>query len=237
MHVPQKSDFSKDESALQARLGSTVKTCRKQLGITQEELAWRANMHRTYLADIERGVRNVTLRSIANLARALQLSIESLLAHGRSAHDNLGEVLLVEDSAADIELTLRALKRAKLANPIRTVRDGAEAIEYLFAEGRQAPRKNFLLPQLILLDLNLPKVSGLEVLRRIKANSATRGIPVIILTVSRQDRLILECSRLGVANYIVKPVNFDNFSKLIPKVSLRWAVLRSLGTEPHAGGG
>jgi CheY-like chemotaxis protein/DNA-binding XRE family transcriptional regulator len=196
---------------------------RLRLGVTQEELAWRANLHRTYIADIERGGRNPTLRSIMSLAGALQVSVASLLAqpsdfqHGSS----VGEIVLVEDNAADAHLTLRAFKCAKFSNPVTVIRDGAAALDYLFGPARPAAR---LQPLLILLDLNLPKVSCVEVLRRIKANKHTEHIPVVVLTVSKDDKNILECARLGAEQYIVKPVEFGKFSQVSPRLDLHWTL-------------
>lgn len=238
-----RSEETQDITALQAKLGETIRHWRKRLGITQEELAWRSDLHRTYIADIERGGRNITLRSIALLAAALQVSVQRLLsqAENRDSPDSakgkgtglraMGEVLLVEDNPTDVDLTLRAFKRAKFANPVRVVRDGEEALAYLFGTGRYAKRKAPALPQLVLLDLNLPKVSGLEVLRHIKEHPLTRTIPVVVLSISQQDGNIIECSRMGAENYIIKPVSFDNFYRVTSKLSLRWALLTPAGAS------
>ncbi len=241
---PSVSEASKGVVSLQAKLGTTVKLWRNRLGITQEELARRSELHRTYIADIERGGRNITLRSIAQLAAALQVSVEGLLAQaegenvvggakqgGRPAAKCIGEVLLVEDDPADVELTLRAFKRAKFANPVRVVRDGAEALDWLFGTGRHAKRKAAPLPQLILLDLNLPKVAGLEVLRRVRADALTRSIPVVVLSGSHRDENVIESARMGAENYIIKPVSFDSFCKVASRLSLRWALLNARGGE------
>ncbi|HWI38947.1 MAG TPA: response regulator, partial [Burkholderiales bacterium] len=114
------------------------------------------------------------------------------------------EILLAEDSSADAEMTLRALKRNNLANRVRWVKDGAEALEYLFAEGTRPPK-------LVLLDIKMPKVDGIEVLRRLKADPATRKIPVVVMTSSNEERDVVESYRLGVNSYIVKPVQFEAF--------------------------
>lgn len=189
-------------------------------------------MHRTYLADIERGVRNITLRSIENLAHALQLSVEGLLLHARSAGAPPapsgpvfapGEVLLVEDNPADVQLALRAFRHAKFTNSIMVARDGAEALEYLFRTGQHAKRAGDQ-PQLVLLDLGLPKISGLEVLRQMRANKLTKAIPVVVLTVSRQDASILECARLGASNYIVKPIDFGAFARTAALLDFHWTL-------------
>jgi CheY-like chemotaxis protein/DNA-binding XRE family transcriptional regulator len=215
---------------LQVRLGAAIKAHRRQLGVTQEELAWRADLHRTYLADIERGSRNITLRSVANLARALETSVESLLSAASLAGKTggMGEVLLVEDNADDAELTLRAFRQANFSNPIKVVKTGREALDYLLCRGRYAGRHP-LAPQLVLLDLNLPDLSGQEVLKEIKSHRATKHLPVVVLTISRDDRNIIECGRLGADNYIIKPVDFQNFSKITPKLNLHWALVASAG--------
>lgn len=211
---------------LQARLGETVKALRRRLGITQEELAWRADLHRTYIADIERGARNVTLRSMDSLAKAFEMTVGELLSNVSVPNARVGsasagpeEILLVEDNAADAALTLRAFRLAKVANPLRVLPHAEAAWEYLTGRGAEAagPQR----PALMLLDLNLPGISGVELLRRAKAEPALRDIPVIVLTVSRHDRVILECSRLGVVNYIVKPLSFENFVRVTPRLNLR----------------
>lgn len=234
MNLPTKEHAAAaDGVALQASLGLAVKELRRKLGVTQEELAWRAGLHRSYLADIERGGRNVTLRSVANLAKALRVSVAALLEMpmDASAGRRTGEVLLVEDSPTDAALTIRAFKRARLANPVRVVRDGQEALDALFGRGRFAVEPTPL-PQLVLLDLQLPKVSGLEVLREIKRDSLTRSIPVVVLTVSQRDETILECSRLGAANYLVKPVSFPDFARVTSRLEFYWKLTSSI--EPGA---
>lgn len=210
-----------EAAELQSTLGKTIKAQRLRLGVTQEELAWRADMHRTYVADIERGGRNLTLRSIISLASALKVSVASLLAEPGDLRQGstVGEILLAEDNPVDAELTLRAFKRARFSNPVTVIRDGAGALDYLLGSARPAARPP---PLLILLDLNLPKVSGIEVLRRIKADEQTRHIPVVVLTVSKDDKSILECARLGAEQYIVKPVEFEKLSQVSPRLDLHW---------------
>jgi len=135
------------------------------------------------------------------------------------------EILLVEDNPNDLELALHALRKNNLANHIEIVRDGAEALEYIFATGAYAQRNIDDVPQVILLDLKLPKVDGLEVLRRIKADDRTKAIPVVILTSSQEERDIVESYQLGVNSYITKPVDFEQFTEVVRQLGLYWLLL------------
>ena len=135
------------------------------------------------------------------------------------------EILLVEDNPNDAELTLRALRKHHLANKVLHVKDGAEALEFLFANGAYDQRKVENTPRVILLDLKLPKVSGLEVLRKVKSDERTRVIPVVVLTSSREDRDLAECYALGVNSYIVKPVEFENFVRAVSDMGFYWLLL------------
>jgi two-component system response regulator len=139
--------------------------------------------------------------------------------------DNYVEVLLVEDNPADIELTLRTFRHYNLTNRIHVARDGAEALDFIFGTGAYADRTFAGHPRVILLDLKLPLVDGLEVLKRIKDDSQTRTIPVVVLTSSREERDIVESYELGVNSYIVKPVDFGQFAEAIRQLGLYWAVL------------
>ena len=132
------------------------------------------------------------------------------------------DVLLVEDNLSDAEMTIRALKKNELANRLLHVNDGAEALDFLFGEGIYTGRYVENTPKIILLDLKLPKVSGIEVLQRIKVDERTRKIPVVMLTSSKEDPDIKECYRLGVNGYVVKPVDFDEFYKAISNLGLYW---------------
>ena len=139
--------------------------------------------------------------------------------------DNEVEILLVEDNQTDAELTIRALKKRNLANSIEWVKDGAEALDFIFATGKYAERNINNTPKVILLDLRLPKVDGLEVLQKIKADERTRKIPVVILTSSNEERDIAESYKLGVNSYITKPVDFENFSETVSKLGLYWLLM------------
>ncbi|MGH9557224.1 MAG: response regulator [Terriglobales bacterium] len=135
------------------------------------------------------------------------------------------EILLVEDNPADIELTLLALQAHKLANSIHVVRDGEEALDFLFCRGVHSQRRPYEPPRLVLLDLKLPKVNGLEVLREIKKDARLRTIPVVALTSSREERDLVESYQLGVNSYIQKPVDFDQFRNVIGQLGLYWLVV------------
>ncbi len=134
------------------------------------------------------------------------------------------DILLVEDSPEDAELAMRALRKGKLANHITWVKDGAEALEFIFRTGAYAGRPDQN-PKLILLDLKLPKVDGIEVLRRVKADERTRVIPVVMVTSSAEGRDIAESYKLGVNSYIVKPVEFEQFSETVGKAGFYWMLM------------
>lgn len=135
------------------------------------------------------------------------------------------EILLVEDDADDLDMTLRALRKANLANRIQLARDGAEALDFIFCEGTHAGRKIESVPRVILLDLKLPKVDGIEVLKRIKGDPRTRTIPVVVLTSSREQRDVIETYQLGVNSYIVKPVDFEGFARAVQDLGVYWLLL------------
>jgi CheY-like chemotaxis protein len=135
------------------------------------------------------------------------------------------DILLVEDNPNDAELTLRALNKSKLANAIVVARDGEEAIDYVFARGAYSDRPLEAKPRLVLLDLQLPKFSGLEVLKAIRADPRTSLIPVVILTTSKDGADMTESYRLGANSFIVKPVNFDKFLEAIKELGLYWLLL------------
>jgi CheY-like chemotaxis protein len=135
------------------------------------------------------------------------------------------EILLVEDKSTDAELTLRALKRHNLANRVLWVKDGQEALDYVFATGAYAGRSPANDPKLILLDIKLPKIGGVDVLRRLKNDERTRSIPVTMLTSSAEERDVVESYQLGVNSYIVKPVDFGKFVDTVSDVGMYWMVV------------
>ena len=143
-----------------------------------------------------------------------------------------GTILLVEDNRDDEALTMRAFQRNKIGNPVVCVRDGQEALDWLFGEGKYAGRNPSDLPSVVLLDLKLPKVDGLQVLRRVREHPATRLTPIVILTSSREDRDRLEGYSLGANSYIQKPVDFEQFVDSIRQLGLYWLVLNEPPPAP-----
>lgn len=135
------------------------------------------------------------------------------------------EILLVEDNPDDVELAVHALRREQLVNDITVARDGEEALDFIFCRGPYANRSFHSPPRLILLDLKLPKVDGLEVLRAIKSDSRSKAIPVVILTSSREERDLVESYKLGVNAYVQKPVNFEQFRSVVKELGLFWLVI------------
>ena len=140
-------------------------------------------------------------------------------------NEQVVEILLVEDNPNDAELTIRALKKNHLANSLVHVKDGAEALAFIFGTGAYADRNLENGPRMILLDLKLPKVDGLEVLKKVKSDERTKVIPVIVLTSSKEERDVIESYKLGVNSYIVKPVDFDKFTQCVSELGLYWLLL------------
>ncbi len=134
-------------------------------------------------------------------------------------------ILLVEDNANDEALTLRSLKKANIMNKVLVARDGAEALDYIFARGTHSARDAMDLPEIVLLDLNLPKIGGLDVLRRIRTDEATKWLPVIILTSSKEERDLAAGYENGANSYVVKPVDFTQFSEAVRMLGLYWLLV------------
>lgn len=141
--------------------------------------------------------------------------------------ENEPYILLVEDNPDDIVLTLRALRRMKLVNGVETVRDGAQALDFLWAQGVYADREPLHLPQLILLDINLPKLSGVEVLRRLRAKELTRSVPVVMLTTSDQDQDVQASYAGGANSYVRKPIDSQEFREAVNRLGVYWLALNT----------
>ena len=139
--------------------------------------------------------------------------------------NNEVEILLVEDNPSDLELTLRALKEHKLCNNVQVARDGEEALDFVFCRGQFSGKRMDDLPRVILLDLKLPLIDGLEVLRQIRADERTRNVPVVVLTASTEERDVVDSYALGVNSYITKPVDFDQFKDAMHTIGMYWLLL------------
>jgi two-component system, response regulator len=145
----------------------------------------------------------------------------------------MNEILLVEDNPDDVELTLRAFRKSHVANEVVVARDGVEALEYLFATGRYADRDPDALPQVVLLDLNLPRVDGLEVLQRVRSHPKTKLLPVVILTSSTEERDLVNGYSLGANSYVRKPVDFEQFADSVRQLGLYWLLLNQRAPATH----
>lgn len=143
----------------------------------------------------------------------------------KKGNNNKSIILLVEDNPDDVKLTLRALKKNNILNEVIVAENGVEALDYLFGEGKYEGRDTGDLPQVVLLDLKLPKVDGLEVLRQVRDSEMTRLLPVVILTTSKEDRDVVESYKLGANSYIHKPVDFNKFIEAVKQLGLYWLVL------------
>jgi len=235
------------QADVKKRFGLAIKNWRAKSDISQEELAWRAGLHRSYVADIERGFRNASLQSIEKLASAFQVSLSTLFtlvgdlsegsgkAGAASECAQLVDVLLIEDNPRQTALTLETFRRAGVKNRIDVVPHGAAALEYLFddatAETRRRPQTR---PQLILLDLSLPKSGAMQVLRRIKRDERTQQIPVVVLAAAGDDALIDESRRLGADMHLRKPVDFRRFFEATLRLNWRWALFKAQAGAPKS---
>lgn len=135
------------------------------------------------------------------------------------------EILLIEDNPSDVKLTLKALQKHSLANKVTVLKDGAAALDFLFAQGIYSDRNFKEVPKVIFLDLKLPLVDGIEVLRKIKSEDLTKRIPVVVLTSSKESRDIEECYKLGVNSYVVKPLDFEKFLEAVSNIGLYWVLM------------
>lgn len=142
-------------------------------------------------------------------------------------HEHILDIVLVEDNPADAELTLDALQTHRLANRVTVLKDGQEALEYFFGTGKYAGRDTGQRPRVVLLDLKLPKVDGLDVLRALRADERTRTLPVVILTSSKEHRDLIRSYDLGVNSYIVKPVEFEKFTEAVSEIGLYWVLMNT----------
>jgi two-component system, response regulator len=139
--------------------------------------------------------------------------------------ESIINILLVEDNPDDVELTIRALKKHNIANNLYVVNDGEEALDFVFARGSYSDRNFLNFPKVIFLDLKLPKVGGLEVLKVLKSNDETKSIPIVVMTTSQEERDVIESYKLGVNSFITKPINFEKFVEIVSQLGFYWLLL------------
>jgi two-component system, response regulator len=217
-------------------LGAAVRERRARLGLSQEEVAFRSDLHRTYVADIERGARNPSLRSIAKLAKALQVTVAELFHHIGASEGTREEpqcrlpapvdILLAEDDPNDADLAVRALRKCNFSNRIYIVQSGHEAVEFIFNLGRYSQERTGNDPLVLLLNLGLPGLNGIDVLRHVRDDERTRHMPVLVMTSSDSQRDLEESRRFGVRHYITKPVDFTKFTQIMPHIGLHWLLVK-----------
>lgn len=235
-----------ESSEARSRFATSLRRWRNRRGFSQEELAERADLHRTYISDVERGARNLSLESINKLANALEISLPILFSNPDSAETDAApgtdkpavagsafvDILLVEDNVDDVALTLAAFKRARFLNSIHVASDGEEAVNHFFGRTGIADDPARTRNLIVLLDLQLPKLNGIEVLRRLKADPRTAHLPVVLLTASENEQDIAICQKLGASAYIPKPVNLQGLSKITPELCLVWALIKPVNGSP-----
>ncbi len=224
------------EAEVKKSFGASVRVWRRRMGISQEELAERALLHRTYISDVERGARNVSLQSIERLARALGASLPSLFSYdtGSSRPEDKAramDILYVEDEADEVMVAMQSFKQAKIANRIVAVHDGEAALDFLLGTGRFADRKPEGHGTLVLLDLDLPRINGLEVLQRIRKDPRTQSIPVVALCTSAEGPEMTTSLRMGANACIVKPLEFQKLINITPKLEMQWLLHHGLAKE------
>lgn len=206
-------------------LSEVIRERRLELGLSQSELSSKAGLHRTYISEVERGTQNLTIETLGKLADALATSVLLLMEDASRATrftDSAIQILLAEDSAADIHMVERSLKASSLSTVLTVITDGRETIDYLT---QKEPAE---LPDLILLDLHLPRKNGYEILREIKADKRLKHIPVVVLTNSESNIDVSKSYELHANSFITKPVSQKKFQEAILKVLDYWFGLASL---------
>jgi len=225
-------------SEVRTLFANSLRRWRTHRRLTQEELAERSDLHRTYISDVERGARNLSLESIDKLARALDISIPSLFTPvtapslsppssplARASATELLDILLIQASQKEVRASVESFHQVRFVNSVRAISSGAEALELFFGNDfvKQA---NYMRKLIVLLDLDLPDVSGLEVLRQLRSDERTRQIPVAILATPDRERDTLEARRLGAQAVLTKPLSFQALCQAASALDVTWAMLK-----------
>lgn len=232
----------KDTIPILLHFGLVVKELRRERSMSQEELANRSDLHRTYITDIEHGSRNVSIKNIIKIANAMSVSLHDLFSRverysqsglklvtqnqpvEKHYHRPPVEILLVEDDQSYVELTLHELQKAKISNLIHVVRNGEEALQFLFGFN-PAKNEEEHSPKVILLDLYIPLIDGFDLLEHIRKNKKTKDIPVVIITSSTSEIDKERCRQLGIEDYLTKPINIVQFEEVMNRLGFHWLIL------------
>jgi len=210
------------QNRLAAGLSEVLKERRVELGVSQAELATRAGLHRTYISEVERGAQNITIETLSKIADALETTVLVLMEDATNASrisaDPI-EIVLAEDNPADVHIIERCLKSSKIPNNLTVLRDGKKAIDYLNGEGEN---KDVRVPDLIFLDLHLPKINGFEILEQLKSTARLRQVPIVVLTNSESSVDISKCYELYANTFVTKPATQKEFQDAINKVLDYW---------------
>ncbi len=220
----------KERDPILQQYGSVVREVRRERRLSQEELAHQSGLHRTYITDIERGARNVSLRNIIRIAGALNIPLADFFGRFDAKLRSDGrlngpvDILLVEDDESFIELLRNTLQQLNITNTFHIARDGAEALRLLLPE---TPEQKPSVPSVVLLDLSLPLVSGMEVLQQLRKDPRTQSLPVVVLTNSANESDRLQCRRLGVEEYLTKPIDVEAFSAVMKRLGFQFMMVLS----------
>lgn len=224
---------------MKSTFGASVKLRRNQLGFSQERLAERSDLHRTYISDVEHGRRNISIETMEKLAAALDISVVELflgpgISNGKfpDASNDGGtlsfalEILLVSGSQSEAKKLAGAFAAARISNPIFVVDNVPGALAYVFRQGSYARRQPGKPPDLVLLDTNFPETDLVDFLRGIKSDKKTAPIPVALLVKSAHDRILKKCKNSGVETHVVKPIGFQSLRRLVEQLNLNWQLFK-----------
>jgi transcriptional regulator with XRE-family HTH domain len=239
--------------SIQIKFGAIIRARRLSSELSQEEVAHRAGLHRTYVTDVERGARNPSLKSIKRLCDALSISLSEVFAlvemqgsadqqSDRSElkkelrRDGRLEILIAGDDVADLDATTRAIRETGLVNTIHYAHNSVELLDFLAPSGTRELQETHQVSAIVLLDLTQPHVGGVEILRRIRENPLAVLIPVIVLVSSESQPALRTAQRIGISSFIVKPVDFTKFVQAVEKAGLSWILIEGKRTDQQSGG-